>query len=182
MLFIALPSLETILGGSYGWLLNSSAGLWEGLPSFCLCLEPRGLMWFYVSFCFEAALLPAFVLSGVEFGYLAPGMKGKLSWSELLLWQKRRRCVATVLPCRKTPSRRQSEFKASAWSGVGLTPDGLGAGHQHLGPGTGCVGGMEEGGGRPKRSSSGRIAACPTGGCTDKTLEPLENNCNEVIQ
>lgn len=34
-------------------------------------------MWFYVSFCFEAALLPAFVLSGVEFGYLAPGMKGK---------------------------------------------------------------------------------------------------------
>lgn len=42
-------------------------------------------MWFYVSFCFEAALLPAFVLSSVEFGYLAPGMKGKQSWSELLM-------------------------------------------------------------------------------------------------
>lgn len=66
-------------------------------------------MWFYVSFCFEAALLPAFVLSGVEFGYLAPGMKGKRSWSELLLWQKRRRCVATVLPRRKAPNTDSSQ-------------------------------------------------------------------------
>lgn len=32
-------------------------------------------MGFYVQFCFEAGLLPAFVLSGVKFGYLISGMK-----------------------------------------------------------------------------------------------------------
>lgn len=75
MLFIALPSLETILRGSYGWLLESSTGLWEVPPSLCFSVEPSGLMGFYVCFCFQAGLLPAFVLPALKFGYFIPGLK-----------------------------------------------------------------------------------------------------------
>lgn len=99
MLFIALPSLESILRGGYGWLLDSGVGLWEVLPTFCierLCVEPWGLTCFYVSFCTEAALLPAFVLSGMKAACLVPGMKANWSCSELLMWQKGRRCMTSM--------------------------------------------------------------------------------------
>lgn len=45
---------------------------------------------------------------------------------------------------------------------IGASPDGLGAGHQHLGP--------------------GRDVSIHPGGCMDKTWESLENNGNEVVQ
>lgn len=197
MLFIALPSLETILRGSYGWLLNSSAGLWEVLPSFCLCVEPRGLMWFYVSFCFEAGLLPAFVLSGAEFGYLAPVIYSAPHCKVRLVGafnvaKKGRRCVASrggsVLPRRKAPTMDHSQ-SLRHWRGqerssplMGWEEDIIFLGQAPAAWERWWGTRRQQGGGRPKRSFSGRIAACLTGGCTDKTWESLENNSDEVVQ